>query len=202
MPSAVPSLAASSTTSQSWATRCIQVPVLETTPPDGVQAVVVVVQGAERGAQLRGQSLDQWGGLAQQGAFFGGQLAQPLGEPGVATAPVGEQGRPALVGEVDQHLAAVGRVRPAYGVPVVDEAVDRAGHRRRLHPLVGGERTDGALALAEQDAQRAQGPHAQRVVRVALVAQATREPRDGEPELAGEPGVGAGGCLDGGMYLA
>ena len=33
MPSAVPSLTASSTTSQSWATRCIQVPVFETTPP-------------------------------------------------------------------------------------------------------------------------------------------------------------------------
>ena len=33
MPSAVPLLWVSSSTSQSWATRCIQLPVLETTCP-------------------------------------------------------------------------------------------------------------------------------------------------------------------------
>jgi hypothetical protein len=33
MPSAAAELAVSCSTNQSWATRCIQVPVLETTPP-------------------------------------------------------------------------------------------------------------------------------------------------------------------------
>ena len=40
--------------------------------------------------------VDQGGCLAQEGAFVGGELAQALGQPGVAASPVGEEDLAAL----------------------------------------------------------------------------------------------------------
>src|SRR6478735_4996530 len=110
-----------------------------------------------------GQSLDQGGCLAQEGTFVGGELTQALGQPGVAASPVGEEDLATLLGDVDQDLPAVALVGPPDGVPLVDEAVHGARHRRRLDPLAPGEGTDRALTLAEEDAQRAQRRDAERV---------------------------------------
>ena len=93
MPRAVPLLSLSSSTSQSWATRCIQVPMFETKPPVAVEAVVAVGEGAEGGAQAVAQSLQDRGGLPEQGTFVGGQLTQPAGQPGVASAALGGEQR-------------------------------------------------------------------------------------------------------------
>ena len=136
--------------------------------------------------------------LPQHGAFFGGELAQPLREPGVAAAPVGGERLLALLGQRDDDLAAVGLVLAADDVAALVEAVDRAGHRRRLHPLERGELADGALAVAEQRTQDRQLPHREQlVVRVALAAQAARQPRHGDAQRGREPAVGAGDLLDG-----
>ena len=113
--------------------------------------------------------------LPQHGAFFGGELAQPLREPGVATAPVVGEGLLALLGQRDDDLAAVGLVLAADDVAALLEAVDGAGHRRRLHPLERGELADGAVAEAVQQTEDRQLPdREQLVVRVALAAQPAR----------------------------
>ena len=83
---------------------------------------------------------------AEDGALVGREVAQPLGEPGVAAVAVGQHGGAARVGELDDDLAAVGLVRAAYDVAALLEAVDRAGHARRLDALGGGELADGQLA--------------------------------------------------------
>ena len=57
---------------------------------------------------------DDRGCLAQHGAFFGSELAQPLGEPRVAAPAVGGDGRPSGVGEGHDDLAPVGLVPAAH----------------------------------------------------------------------------------------
>ena len=151
----------------------------------GVPAVVRVGEGAERGAQVvgispSGRAFEDGGGLAEHGPLVGGQLAQALGQPGVAAGAVGEHGLAAPVGQRDHHLAAVGVVRAAGDVPALLEAVDGAGHARRLHPLVGGQLADGQLAVAVEAAQHRHRAEAELVVGVALVGEPAAQPHHGD----------------------
>ena len=98
----------------------------------------------------------------------GGEAAELLGEPGVAAPPVGEDRSAAGVGQRDHDLAAVGLVRAALDVAVGLEAVDRAGHRRRLDALGAGQVADGLVAQADEQPQDDHLADAQVVVGVPL----------------------------------
>ena len=66
----------------------------------------------------------------QGGALGGGEVAQLLGEPGVATLPVGQHGGTPRLGGRDDHLTTVGvvaHVLPARGTSDKDDSI--LGHR-------------------------------------------------------------------------
>ena len=132
MPSAVPEFV-SSRTSQSCATRCIQVPVSETSWPERVQPVVAHPQrpehpglagscsslrprtGRSRYRRHSSASLSSTGmTLRRASALVGGQLGQRAGSARrrASGAPSRAASRPASVID-DDRLAPVGRVRLA-----------------------------------------------------------------------------------------
>ena len=122
-------------------------------------------------------------GVAEGGALGGGEAAELLGQPGVAALAVRQHGRAPGVGERDDDLPAVGVVRPAHDVAVGLQAVDRAGHRRRLHALGAGQVADGLVAEAHEQPEDDHLADAQVVVGVALGDQAAAHAHDTGPEL-------------------
>ena len=76
--------------------------------------------------------------------------------------------------------------------PLLLEAVDGAGHARRLHPLVAGQLADGEVAAAVERAEHGHRAEAQLVVRVPLGGQPAPQPHHGQAELRRQAGVGAG----------
>ena len=135
-------------TSQSWATRCIQVPTLETTPPRGVQAVVAVRQGAERGAQATVASLFEESGAPRRSRARSSGVSSR--SRWASQASRRRRSCEQVVPPCSVRSTTTWRPSVSCGaaddVAAVDQAVDGAGHRRRLHPLERGELTDGALA--------------------------------------------------------
>src|SRR6476646_3797854 len=71
-----------------------------------------VTAGSLTGSLLR-EFVEDGYDVAQQRTLFGGQLGQPLGEPGVARAPLGLEQFETLLGDGNDGLPLVLRVRVA-----------------------------------------------------------------------------------------
>ena len=83
----------------------------------------------------------------------------------------------------DDDLASVGLVGAALDVAVALQAVDRAGHRRRLDALGAGQVADGLLADPHEEPEHDHLRDAQVVVGVALGDESAAQAHDTGPEL-------------------
>ena len=162
----------SSSTSQSCATRCIQVPMLENEP--GQISAVVALEAVNmppaevwpevlRPRDQRGwwsarcrcscliQSFQDAYGVAQHLAI--GRVEFGCGcQPLVPPPTVRKQHLTTGVGEGHQALPMVARIWTAGDIATLLQTVDDAGHGRRLHPLLRGQFTHQLITGVEQHA--------------------------------------------------
>ena len=90
-------------------------------------------------------------GLTQDDELLGGQAVEPTGHPGFAAGEGTSDDVEAGIGRHDEHLAAVIRVRGAFGQTELDEAVDGAVHAGGGDALDGGEFGGRLRALRDAD---------------------------------------------------
>ena len=111
-------------------------------------------------------------------------MAIACGEPALAALPVlGERVEP-LVGELDQDLTTVERMRAAADEARRLELRDRVGHRLRAHALGGRKRARRLRAFALEPRQDG----AVRDREGVLGPQPSDELAEHDPELAGRTG--------------
>jgi hypothetical protein len=140
--------------------------------------------------------------LPQRVPLVGGEVAQLAGQPLVAALAVGQDPGPAELGETDHHDPAVGLVGAAGDVAAGLQAVDLAGHARRLDALEAGQLADGEVAVPEEAAEHGHGRDAEVVGGVALVGQPAAQPHHGHTQLRRQSGVGARNLLHSGHVVS
>jgi len=140
-----------------------------------------------RGDDLRsviGQAVEELGGDPYDLPLGRRQLGvHRVDQPGDMSRAVLPQDFPAGLGDVQQHLPAVGRIVPPADQALLLERGERAGQRLRLGVLGVGERLGGRGAAAVQPGQQRDAGQAH-AVRLALRLEASGQPYHSVTNLA------------------
>src|SRR6266545_5996683 len=187
MPSAVPE-PVSSRTSQSWATRIIQVPTFDTIAPDAYRRKLrtrnALKVGLTRTPVSRERVRPCAGCHAPQGS--GSSAWSASTRSGGAGSRHQRDGR---VGQLDHHDPLVGLVPGPPDEPAGLHVRHDPRHRRRLDPLVHGELADRQRPAVAQRRQHAELVGGHLGLLGPLPPDLPRQPQDRRPQLTGQPDV-------------